>query len=102
MSRYARFQESVSGGAGKRKAQRPKTSGRARFWEVWVVVLARGRSNPQKRAVVLVFGVGGGVVVVREGSTSPQMLVFGGCSCQWEVIPPENEHNGSFSGGCEW
>ena len=41
-SSRARFR----GGAGKRKAQPPKTSSCARFWEVWVVVLARGGSNP--------------------------------------------------------
>jgi hypothetical protein len=40
----ARFQ----GGAGKRKAQPSKTSGRAQFRGVWVVVVARGRSNPRK------------------------------------------------------
>ncbi len=58
------------GSAGKRKAQPPKTSSRAHFREVWVVVLARGGSNPRKRAVALVFGVV--VVVVREGLTSPK------------------------------
>ena len=43
------------------------------------MVLAKGKPNPRKRAVVLVFGV----VLVEEGPT------------------PENEHNGSFSGGKE-
>ena len=44
------------GGVGKRKAQPSKMSGCARLRGVWVVVLARGRSNPQKQALWLVFG----------------------------------------------
>jgi hypothetical protein len=39
--------------AGKKKAQPLKTSGCARFQEVWVVVTF----NPRKRVVMLIFGV---------------------------------------------
>jgi hypothetical protein len=90
--------------AGKRKAQPPKTSGRARFQEVWVVVPARGRSNPRKRAVVLIFRV-----VVARGRPNPRkravVLVFEGCG--WWCWPeesstPKNERYGSFSGVGWW
>ena len=117
----ARFQ----GGAGKRKAQPSKTSSRARFQEVWVVMVARGTSNPRKRAVVLVFGVVPArgkktlpsktsscarirevwVVVLARGRFNPRKravtLVFGGCGRWWwpkKGHNPKNEHDRSFVG----
>ena len=58
------------GGAGKRKPQPSKMSAHACFREVWVVVLARGRYNPRKRAVTLVFG---GVWVVLDITNLPYL-----------------------------
>jgi hypothetical protein len=49
------FSRGVGGGAGQRKVQPSKMSGRARFREVWVVVLARGRSNPLKTSATACF-----------------------------------------------
>jgi hypothetical protein len=54
-----------------------KTSARAHFWGVWLVVLAKGRPNHQK------------------------WLIFGGCGLWWwpeEGPTPENEHNCLFLG----
>jgi hypothetical protein len=76
------FLRGVGGGGGQRKAQPPKTSGHARFWCVWVVVVVRGRPNHRKRAV---------------------RLVFEWCGWWWwpeEAPTPENERLCSFSGWC--
>jgi hypothetical protein len=63
-------------------------------------MVARGRSNLRKRAVVLVFGV-----VLARGKPNPRkravVLVFERCG-RWcwpeKGSTPENERNGSFSG----
>jgi hypothetical protein len=91
MSGRARFR----GGAGKRKTQPSKTSSCACFWEVWVVVLARGRFNPRKRAVTLVFGGCGWWWWPKKSHNSKNernhlfMGVMGGGGCQGGVKPPK-------------
>ncbi len=67
--RNGSFSGCVNGGAGQRKAQPPKTSGYAHFWGLWMVVVARGRTNPRKRAVVLISRVGVGWCWPEEGPT---------------------------------
>jgi hypothetical protein len=84
-SANARFR----GGAGKRKPQPSKTSAHARLREAWVVVLARGRYNPRKRAVTLVFG-GLWVVVVMEGSTYPKTSVSARFRVLWLPVRGHN------------
>jgi len=62
-----------------------------------VVVLAKGKPNPRKRAVVLVFGV----VLVEEGPTpeNERSCSFAGWCWQEEGPTSENERSCSFSGG---
>ena len=55
------------GDGGQRKTQPPKTSIITRFRLVWVVVVARGRPNHRKQAVMLIFRVVGGGGGQRTG-----------------------------------
>jgi len=96
------FSGSVGGGSGQRKTQPPKMSAYARFQVVWMVAVARGWPNHQKRAVMLVFrGVGDGSGHSKTQPTTTSVTVcfggVGGGSGQRKAQPPKTSVTSSFS-----
>ena len=81
---------------------RAKTSMITHFREVWVVVVARGRANHQKRALTLVFrGVGGCSGQSKTQPTTTSVTAHfrgvGGGSGQRKAQPPKTSRLHSFS-----